>query len=105
MTTFDWALNIAPRSSPMALPAFKLLAEKIIAIAAATIPKKTHIITPPQVVTKNAYGLIIVQIQNLGNFFVINIKNRHWMFLCRFFIYYFSIGLKNLSVSKFETIS
>lgn len=73
----------------MALPAFKLLAEKIIAIAAATIPKKTHIITPPQVVTKNAYGLIIVQIQYLGNFF----------------IYYFSIGLKNLSVSKFETIS
>jgi hypothetical protein len=55
----------------MALPAFKLLTEKIIAIAAATIPKKTHIITPPQVVTKNAYGLIIVQIQNLGNFLYI----------------------------------
>jgi hypothetical protein len=89
----------------MALPAFKLLAEKIIAIAAATIPKKNHIITPPQGVTKNAYGLIIVQIQNLGNFFVINIKIGTGCFYADFFIYYFSKYLKNFSKSKFETVS
>jgi hypothetical protein len=48
MTTFDWALSMAPLSSPMALLDSKLLAVTIMAIAATTIPIKIHIHFTPK---------------------------------------------------------